>query len=165
MNNIDTCLISDRYSNGWLSSNYFKKKMQHRLLINIYILSWSTPQLSSNLLGRHTVKQEIFACRKFSRISRISWDSRKFPAREYYLEEVKVFSFQRNFTESKSDNSKPCKWPFKVCMSCWVRAYNAVILHLVGVRGRPLIIWGAVEIEKKNKIRTILRKSTSLSEV
>ena len=39
-----------------------------------YFLSWM-----------HTVEQQIFACMEFSRILRVSADSRKFPARQYYL--------------------------------------------------------------------------------
>ena len=35
-----------------------------------------------------TVGQQIFACRKFSRISLFSGDSRKFTAREYYLKKL-----------------------------------------------------------------------------
>ena len=42
-----------------------------------------------------TVEQQIFACMKFSRISRISGDSRKFPAREYYLNKVRTSAIQK----------------------------------------------------------------------
>ena len=53
-----------------------------------------------------TVEQQIFACMKFSRISRISADSRIFPAREYYQYTVLVLSFHQAFTEWKSEFDK-----------------------------------------------------------
>ncbi len=43
------------------------------------------------------VEQQIFACRKFSRISRFSADSRIFLAREYYYYTVLASSFQQLF--------------------------------------------------------------------
>ena len=61
-----------------------------------------------------TVEQLIFACRKFSRISRKSMDSRKFPAREYYLKKLGDLPYHWVFTEWESDNSKLSKYPFKV---------------------------------------------------
>ena len=67
--------------------------------------------------------QEIFA--NYANIARFA----KIPAREYYLTKEEVFSFQRNFTEWKSDNSKPCKWPFKVCMSI---GRKSLVLLVVG---------------------------------
>ena len=45
-----------------------------------------------------TVEQQIFTCRKFSRISRISQDSRNFPARECYCSKVE---FQSETTVGK----------------------------------------------------------------
>ena len=47
-----------------------------------------------------TVIQEIFACRKFSRIS---GNSQNFPARNYYQHTVGLFTFHLVFTEWKSD--------------------------------------------------------------
>ena len=47
--------------------------------------------------GNITVKQEIFACRIYSRISAVS---RKFHAREYYRGLQQELSFQGNFTRT-----------------------------------------------------------------
>ena len=61
-----------------------------------------------------TVEQQIFACRKFPRISRFSADSRIFHAREYYHYTVGVLSFHWVFTEWKSDKYKLSKNACKV---------------------------------------------------
>ena len=56
------------------------------------------------------------------------------------MNEVEVFPFQGNFTESKSDNSGPYKWSFKVCMSCWVNTVNVGVIHEIFKAGGSLII-------------------------
>ncbi len=64
-----------------------------------------------------TVEQQIFACRKFSRISQISRDSRNFPAREYYYFTAGVLSFHHDFTEWKSDIYRLSNSPSKLTLS------------------------------------------------
>ncbi len=49
-----------------------------------------------------TVEQQIFAHRKFSRISRIFRNTRKFHAREYYQNAVWKLLFHQAFTETRA---------------------------------------------------------------
>ncbi len=63
----------------------------------------------------YTVEQQIFACRKFSRISRIFGNSRKFPAREYYhfkAEKVSLPKIRENFLHAN------CLWSKFAKISC-----------------------------------------------
>ncbi len=67
-------------------------------LVNLFANVFHQPicQMYTCTCRINTVEQEIFACRLFSRNSRFSANSRKFPAREYYHYTEEVFFLSRN---------------------------------------------------------------------
>ncbi len=93
---------------NFLYSRVFNAFLSIQSTLHYLELFRSSKSLPNNKF-RLTVKQQIFACRKFSWILRILRDSRNFHAREYYHKTVGVFT---------SHLHTNCLWPKFAKFSC-----------------------------------------------